>query len=471
MKKIFYLIIFSLLVACAEIKTDPSFIDQRAKNQIEEIEETLSDLNNKSAHLITPDLYEEAKEVVDTSQEKLKEGQRFNQFQENFSRFSMLKGKIKTKMDISRTHIEDVIKAREQAIYAGANKTEALAEADEAFRDLGDAIEDNDITEVLEEKYEVKRLYQLAEVDAIKNQKLSVTWLNYEKINGLEGDEYFPKLYKKLENAISKTESIINQNKDDTQKINNQIVIAEDMSKRLLALSQTVKWIETEKPSELAFRMEKDFNQFFQDLYSPYTASHQSAAENFKTLRKETNYVPSLRSEIVRLSKTNNILDKRVNEVLSRKKLLTAKIAESKEIRQRIKNFKREVGNENVDVLRKGEAILVRVKGMNFGFNKTRIPANAKPIMNEVVAFIDEFKEPSIVVEGHSDAIGNPNYNEKISKKRADKVLNFISEKSKTELASATTVGHGFNRPITDNRTASGRAMNRRIDILIYPRS
>ena len=72
---------------------------------------------------------------------------------------------------------------------------------------------------------------------------------------------------------------------------------------------------------------------------------------------------------------------------------------------------------------------------------------------------------PDVAVEvsGHSDAVGDKDYNIGLSERRAQAVVAYLVSQGMDENR-LTAVGLGFSQPIADNSTEEGRAMNRRIE-------
>jgi OOP family OmpA-OmpF porin len=66
------------------------------------------------------------------------------------------------------------------------------------------------------------------------------------------------------------------------------------------------------------------------------------------------------------------------------------------------------------------------------------------------------------VVEGHTDSVGNDDYNLKLSQRRADSVRKYLVDKG-VPAARLEAKGYGEAQPVADNKTADGRAQNRRV--------
>ena len=77
--------------------------------------------------------------------------------------------------------------------------------------------------------------------------------------------------------------------------------------------------------------------------------------------------------------------------------------------------------------------------------------------------------EPHIVIEGHTDSTGSDAMNEHLSQRRADSVREYFVANGTLPKDKIVSVGYGSKRPLASNQTAEGRAINRRIDLIITP--
>lgn len=104
--------------------------------------------------------------------------------------------------------------------------------------------------------------------------------------------------------------------------------------------------------------------------------------------------------------------------------------------------------------------------GVNFEFNSSKLLPEAYPILYHASKIIEENPELKIEIEGHCDSIGTAEVNQRISQQRSDVVKNYMLDRGTSE-SRIKSVGYGYTRPIADNGTAEGRAMNRRIEFKI----
>jgi outer membrane protein OmpA-like peptidoglycan-associated protein len=104
-----------------------------------------------------------------------------------------------------------------------------------------------------------------------------------------------------------------------------------------------------------------------------------------------------------------------------------------------------------------------------FASNQTVLLPEAQTRLNQVAEALLGMPERNILIEGHTDSRGNSSYNMDLSQRRADAVRSYlVSRGIPTDLIRAQ--GYGKTRPVTDNKTAEGRANNRRVEIVVEPK-
>ncbi|MCX7727042.1 MAG: OmpA family protein [Chitinispirillaceae bacterium] len=105
------------------------------------------------------------------------------------------------------------------------------------------------------------------------------------------------------------------------------------------------------------------------------------------------------------------------------------------------------------------------LRGVNFKSGSAEMTFESYQALDPIVAQLKKYPQIVIEVRGHSDAIGSYEKNMRLSQLRAEAVRQYIISKG-IDPERVRAVGFGSTVPIADNRTAAGRAINRRIEIV-----
>lgn len=116
-----------------------------------------------------------------------------------------------------------------------------------------------------------------------------------------------------------------------------------------------------------------------------------------------------------------------------------------------------------VAVTEPGQTEKIRLSMIHFDFDKHNIKKIFVPVMDEHVAYLKDRPASTVTVDGHTDYFGSDEYNQKLSERRADAARRYLVEKG---IASSRIkiVGYSEHRPMTEDKTPEGRALNRRAE-------
>ncbi len=106
------------------------------------------------------------------------------------------------------------------------------------------------------------------------------------------------------------------------------------------------------------------------------------------------------------------------------------------------------------------------LSGITFLSGSNEITPQGKLILDEVVNVLAEHTEFDVVIEGHTDSVGDDNLNFELSQQRAQSVLNHLASTG-IQAERLTAAGLGESQPIADNDTKEGRSLNRRIEFTV----
>lgn len=112
-------------------------------------------------------------------------------------------------------------------------------------------------------------------------------------------------------------------------------------------------------------------------------------------------------------------------------------------------------------------ANVVRVElDVKFDFNKSVVKPNSYADVKNLADFMNQYPATHVEVAGHTDSVGPDAYNQKLSQRRADAVKQVLV-KDGVAPSRISSVGYGESRPVADNATEAGRAINRRVEAAV----
>jgi len=131
--------------------------------------------------------------------------------------------------------------------------------------------------------------------------------------------------------------------------------------------------------------------------------------------------------------------------------------------------LKDNLGHTGVQITRKGEKILLNMPGsLTFTSGSHNIKPEFNSVLNSVAFVLNEFEKTQVNIAGHTDSIGKAGYNQVLSEKRAKSVATFLAQQG-VRPQRVLVKGFGELQPIASNKSKTGRAQNRRVELEISP--
>ena len=112
----------------------------------------------------------------------------------------------------------------------------------------------------------------------------------------------------------------------------------------------------------------------------------------------------------------------------------------------------------------------VVLQSVHFEFDRSRLTPLGRRVLDEAAQKLKDDPRLTAEIEGHTDSIGTELYNLGLAQRRAEVVKGYLALRHQVEANRMTAVSYGESRPIADNRTAEGRALNRRVEFKVLVR-
>jgi outer membrane protein OmpA-like peptidoglycan-associated protein len=157
-------------------------------------------------------------------------------------------------------------------------------------------------------------------------------------------------------------------------------------------------------------------------------------------------------------------LDARTREVDSARKAAEFARMDTIDAKQKVGELQRQIAELNAKATERG--LVVTLGDVLFDTNKAELKSDAANNLAKLSAFLTQYKDRKVLIEGHTDSIGTDGYNLVLSQHRSDSVMAWLVSQG-IDPARITASGKGEGFPVASNDNASGRQLNRRVEVII----
>jgi OOP family OmpA-OmpF porin len=112
---------------------------------------------------------------------------------------------------------------------------------------------------------------------------------------------------------------------------------------------------------------------------------------------------------------------------------------------------------------------VIALDNVHFAFDSAELTAEGKAILDKAAGLLKTHDKVVVEVAGHTDNVGSDEYNLQLSDRRAASVKSYLESQGITATR-LTARGYGEAQPVASNDTAEGRALNRRVELIVLDR-
>jgi outer membrane protein OmpA-like peptidoglycan-associated protein len=438
------------------------------------VEEKLASAKQAGLELLSPGNFEEAFSNYKEASQDFEKGANLKGIQEKLANVVKYLDAAEEKAEVAKITLRKSIEARNDAksVEAEIYAADLWKQAEKRLRNAGEEVEDGDIPDAENESAKAEELFKEAELKAIKDQYLGETVKLINKAKSEDIDDYAPLTLQKSLELVNQAEKELNENRYDTDlprnlaqqakyEVNHAMFLAnfiekfEDSDKSMEQL--LLSYEEPMQKISSHFDYETKFDQPFENIANEIVqkivelkSNYQEAMQNNMDLKQE---IKILQDQLGGLSKEKSELDSKM-----------AKLAEFKAKFEKINSM---FSKGEAEVFREGNNIYIRLKGLSFPVGKSIIESENFGLLTKAQNAIREFPNSTIVVEGHTDSYGSDEKNLELSQERAAAVKKYFLANMNLDQKKIISFGYGESKPIANNETKEGRAINRRIDLII----
>ncbi|MEA9357674.1 OmpA family protein [Bacteriovorax sp. PP10] len=453
------LLMATVLTAAAACSSGPVVQDYpvtaNATEEVTNLENNVKTAQANQVDVLSPKNFQEANEALMDAKKMQSKGKDTDKVLHEIAVGNAYLANANAVADVARSNIEDVIAARQAAVTAGAPSYfgKEMKKADEDFKDVTKDIEKNKLSSATKERADLQKKYLELELKAIKEKNLGESRNTISLAKKEKAEKFAPRTLAIAEKSYTDTEAYITANRHNTIAIEARAAETKQAAMHALNINRTAKGTNKTSSEETALAMEK---------------------ERQRVAAKESQ-LSSVKGE---LDATQNALEGSVDTnvaLMSAQQKLEAeqkKLEAEKAFNEKYEAARKEFASNEAEVYKQGDALLIRLKGMEFPSAKATIQPKNKELLSKVQKVMEDFGASNVIVEGHTDSVGGKQVNDRLSQNRAEAVKNYLQTNGggmSEESSKIEAVGYGYQKPLATNKTASGRAQNRRVDIIIKP--
>ena len=491
-KKFIILPVITLLVCqgvwfVAKTKAEPIQSPESITLQIDWLENDLRNARNAQEDILSPECFAEAEELVNDAKKRLERGDKQSKILEKIAAAQDQLRRAKEVSQVARKELAEVLKARELARTAGAtNYEKEYAEVEKDFLKLTEAIETGNIQSAQKKAPEVIEQYRQLELRAIKEQTLGEARKLIAQAEEEGAKKLAPNTYAEAQKKMLEVDAFISKNPYQKLKIHDMADEALLQAGRLLQVTRQTKTIKTMKPEMVTLWVEEILFETSSKLATvdmrdqPLATQKENILGAIDALQNDHRFlldkVKSQQAEIDSKDEQIAYLEKQTQKEQAAKKRIAAereevekRLAAERRFNQLFSEVRSYFGPDEAEVYKQGSELVIRLKTITFPVGKDVIMPSNYSLLSKAQRAIRTFGEPNLVIEGHTDSTGSEEQNQHLSQRRAESVRAYLVANGTLPEEKIIAVGYGSKRPLASNKTAEGRAINRRIDVIIRP--
>ncbi len=471
-------LVLLLTAGCVQepLKVKPIAKTENPASLARDLGQALAEAKAERVDILAPTWFAQAQASHDKARIGLDQGTALAGILENLATGDAQLKQARKFADRSRSDLAKVIESRDAAMKADAGRyAKPFAKLENDFLKLTRAVENKNTKYVNSHKKEVNDSYRALELTAIKDATLAQVREMLRKAEDDDLDEAAPKSYLVAKSKLADADAAITRDRYDKKTIDAEVATARFFIQRMQEIAKAALRLEKMEPEAIALWMESYMSKINTGLKGDdlrdLSFDQQQAAISDAIAMLSRN-----RSSVSSLVETKNLeiekLNRRIAELEGRtyqERADKERLAAEKRFNELYNQVQRYFSPDQAEVYKKAQQLVIRLKAMQFPVGQAVIVPENYPLLATVQKAIRTFGRPAVVIEGHTDSTGTPTANQILSQSRAESVRKYLIANDTLPASKIDAQGYGATRPLAPNTTAAGRAVNRRIDVIIKP--
>lgn len=441
-----------------------------AQDKLEEAKKTLEKAKGQMADVLSPDTFARARSSYEEARRKTEQGGSLEQIRELTSRAIELANTAMENAELAKVTFADAIPARQKALDAKAPDLvqKAWLDADRRFYEAANALERGNANDAKEKGAEARDLFLTAELLAIKEDILGEARRQLAKLDEEDVDKVASITYREAMQYLERAEQVLDKDRYAREDAEALTVVALYNAKHASDITARIRKVEKDKVS-----LEKIYRDFENDLMglgkdAGVSLTFDSGLESQVKILRER--IAGLVEEEQRLKTELAELKTKYAGTQEDRMAMREELEAQRLKRERVERVTNLFSLSEARILQEDNKVTIRLTGFTFPSGTAVIEPLYFPLLSKVQKAIGEFPAAEITIEGHTDSMGDEDSNRELSQKRADAIRTYLVANLGINPARILAIGYGESRPIASNDSPEGRALNRRVDVVIEPK-
>lgn len=509
--------------ACAgpgQLAVEPTPTGENPAEQVRRLEYDLGTARENQIDVLSPTWFERSETSLADAKKGLERGDSLSEILKSLAYGRAQLRRAEETADAARAALDEAIKARDLARAAGAASFgKEYPEAEESFLELTKAIEGNDLDRARRNQGKVVRAFDRIELRAIKEQILGEARTLIEQAEREGAARLAPGTLEAARKKLAEADALISEHRHRKEMTHGKAAEAIFHARRLLQVTRQSAKVKAMPPEQTTLWMEGVLHEITGKLSAadmrsePFALQVQNILATIDGLQKDQQFLAGLvkgqqaeldarkrerieleaswrkqlaaldeasRKKIAALDEASRKQIAEVEEALKKKivslegeaervRVEKERLAAEREFQLKYNDVRAFFSPDEAEVYKEGRYLVVRLKAIRFPVGKEVVLPENHGLLTKVQRAIRTFGEPDVIVEGHTDSTGSKERNDLLSRKRAEAVRDYLVSNGTLPGERISAVGYGSSRPLASNDTERGRAINRRIDVVIAP--
>lgn len=465
-----------VLFAAAGVQAQTPTIE----SELGAVEARFQEAQRASWHFYAPKAFGEAQEKLAEARSRFQKGGKIEDIRGKLQEADRKLARAGEFADIGAVILQETLAARAAALEAKApdHAGSEWIRAKESLESAGRAIESGNHNDARKKAGEAEDRFRKAELEAIRVDLLGEAHRVQEAAAAAGAAKKAPATFAEASTLLDQAERTLQGDRYQRARAIEQARAATRAFRHASLISAGVDRMEAKNPPAVeklyleheravaaaaeAVNLPADFSEGLQ----PVVASLVGAVQGLQTDRDNLRQELAAKTEQLGSSEARaDSLDLALAALGQREQSTVAAMQAERKRQRDLQSVSEVFTRDEGQVFVQGDELIIRLYGLSFPVGSAVIQPQNFALLTKLQRALRVYPDARVSIEGHTDAQGDADLNERLSLQRAEAVRAYLAANMPADEPRLVAAGFGETVPLATNETAEGRAMNRRIDI------